>query len=226
MHSPPLGGVPGLRNARAAHQRHRGKHRRVGSAPAEHDVGAGFDRPDVRLRPHQRDDVLAGAQIAVADRAEWRQRGNLAFAIFRDEVVRLLLAVEARDLRRDAEFGCDLERDITRPVDPGVGAAGPARPDQQRNPCRVRLADQDLQVALERLAVHLRHAAREISRAAIGRSGIHRNGAGAAGNAVLDLLAADAATQHPGRDDDADFVGQAIGFGHERGSLLQHAPAP
>ena len=70
--------------------------------PAQHDVGSCPDGGDVRLGPHQRNDVLAGEQLLVRHRPERRQRRDLAVTIHLNQFGRILLAVKQCDLRRDA----------------------------------------------------------------------------------------------------------------------------
>ena len=51
-------GVPGRARSGAAHQRQRGEHRRIGSAPTENDVSARFQGGNIGLGTHQGDDAI------------------------------------------------------------------------------------------------------------------------------------------------------------------------
>ena len=163
-----LAGVPGLRRARAAHQRHRGEYARIGRTAAQDDVSAGLERSDVGFRPHQGDDVVADGELFRRNLFHRRERGDFPFAHLGDHPFGGLLGVDDRDARRQAVFAGDFQGDVARPLKRQIAARGAARADEQRNPGLRLGAHQDRQIVLDRITRVFGDASGEVSRTTVG----------------------------------------------------------
>ncbi len=86
-----------------------------------------------------------------------------------------MLGKEQRDAWAEAKLGRDFDGDIARPHDPGIAAGLTAAPHQQGDPSIGLSSHEHGQVGFDRLAGILRHAAGQISRAAVGRAGVGGN---------------------------------------------------
>ncbi len=134
--------------------------------------------------------------------------------ILRDEIGRGLFTVETGNLRCDPEVSGNLDGDVPRPVDTGVGPGGAAGADENRDFRFERLVHQDLEVSLDGLPVHFRDAPRKIRGPAVGRPRIRRDNVGAGCNTVADVLPLKAGAEHTGRNQNGDVARSSICLYH------------
>lgn len=184
-------------------------------AATDNDIKIGMipHRLDIRLQTHLGDDASGVVDVGALQRRHCPAAGrNVAARQTGADMVLIDLGVDGDDLHRSIALSRDeIGDDLNKQIHMLVGAVSARGSDEDRHAVDMARREEEIQIALVRLARHGGVAEGELLGTAVGRAAVGDDGVDAAVKGGPEMVFSQAVAEHADGGEDFDLVGRFQG---------------